>query len=288
MLLNPYIIVMKTRLMLATLITFLVLGALLTSVFWVLMWYFQVTGPWLMAGIVFLVFFMVGIQWAIGPAIIKATVPMKKATDPFLLDTVRKLARQAELPMPEVFVVEDPTPNAFAFGRTQSSSSVAVHRGLLQRLNNEEVEAVLAHEIGHIKHRDSMVMTIASALPSLLYYAVFFGTLMMGSRDRKGGGVNYLGAWIGGMLAQFIGTLVVLYLSRVREYYADSFAGYTTHKPLALASALKKISGAPAPKTSTPSLRGFYISFPSAVEFLSTHPPVEKRVKALEKMARGE
>jgi heat shock protein HtpX len=211
-----------------------------------------------------------------------------------------------QIPRPKVYLVEDKTPNAFAFGRTQASSAIAIHTGLLDSLTKDEVRGVLAHEIGHIKHRDVLVMTLASALPAILYYIVYFGAIMASSRNRDGGGVNYLGAMLGGMVAQAIGTLLVLYLSRVREYYADDYSAHVTKSPGSLASALGKITyglartrAAPAPAN----LRMFYIADPKAAaseyaadmarekktgglrEIFMTHPLTYKRIAALKAVA---
>ena len=188
---------------------------------------------------------MLGVQWYLGPSIIKwatGAKELKQENAPEVFEMVARLTKKAGLPMPKLYAVQNPTPNAFAFGRTQSDAGIAVHTGLLQALSKEEVEGVLAHEIGHINNRDVAVMTIASILPVALYY----GVLIFG-RDEDGAGSLF--TWIGAFAAQIVGQVMVMWLSRQREYFADEFSARLTGNPLALMSALAKItySGA-APK----------------------------------------
>ncbi|MEM2974683.1 MAG: zinc metalloprotease HtpX [Candidatus Micrarchaeia archaeon] len=180
---------------------------------------------------------LVGIQWYIGPVIVKLVSGAKVVDEsqaPELHAMISELSNIAGIPKPQVCIVDNPTPNAFAFGRTQKSSYVAVHTGLLQRLNKNEVRSVLAHEIGHIKNRDVAAMTMASVLPVFLYY-IF---LMVGGNDRRDSILTFLGA----VIAQFIGQLFVLWLSRQREYYADAYSSRLVKDPIPLARALVKIS----------------------------------------------
>jgi len=287
------------RLAWAMFITFFIMGALLWGIFWAVAWLLGITGSALMYGVFLFIGFMVFIQWLIGPTIVRMTTGAKECTDQRILAMVYAIADKARIPRPRVYMVNNPTPNAFAFGRTQASSNIALHTGLLERLSQEEVNSVIAHEIGHIAHRDMIVMTLASALPAILYYIIYFGVIAASSRNRDGG-VNYMGAWIGGMVAQFLATLLVLYLSRVREYYADSYSSNITKKPNDLASALAKISYN-LTQTRTPSpaaMRSFYIADEVSskysaqmekekgsgfMEIFMTHPLTYKRIKALEK-----
>ena len=267
---------------------------------------------------------MLGIQWYLGPVIIKWVTGAKELTAaeaPELHQIVEKFARTASIPKPKIYIVNNPTPNAFAFGRTQHDSGIAVHSGLLQVLGKEEVEGVIAHEIGHIKHRDVIVMTIASVVPIVLYYAVIiFGGSGRNDRDRGG---NFIVVWIGAMIAQFLGQLLVLWVSRSREYYADEFSAYATKKPVSLMGALAKISyvSAKAPADSNSMVKAFYFSSASAgeaafageiagiiakgnereiadaienekkkggFELIMTHPLTYKRLDALLKIKKGE
>lgn len=181
---------------------------------------------------------MLGVQWYFGPNIIKMATgakELKYEDAPQIFEIVERLSRKASMPMPKIYLVNDPSPNAFAFGRTQNDSGIAIHTGLLSVLNQEEVEGVIAHELGHINNRDVAVMTLASVLPVALYY----GVLIFGS-DREGR--SSLGAFLGAFVAQFIGQLMVMWLSRQREYYADEFSARLTGNPTALMRALAKIS----------------------------------------------
>ena len=263
-------------------------------------------------------FVMIGVQWYLGPVIIKwatGAKELKREQAPELFDIVQKLTGKANLPMPKLFIVNNPTPNAFAFGRTQKDSNIAVHTGLLSVLSKDEIEGVLAHEIGHINNRDVAVMTLASVIPVLLYY----GVLIFAPRGRND---NWgIGPLIGAFAAQFVGSLCVMWLSRQREYFADEFSARITRNPPALMSALAKItySGA-APKSAGGSsmVKALYIAEPGSAkmsfaeiasaikggneqelaaaiekekknggwEFLMTHPLTAKRLERLLKVKK--
>jgi heat shock protein HtpX len=183
---------------------------------------------------------IIGIQWWLGPYVIKLATgakEIKQEDAPEIYQMVKNLASKAGLPMPKLYIVEDRTPNAFAFGRTKSDSAIALHRGILSYLDKQELEAVIAHELGHINNRDVAVMTLASVLPVILYYGVL---IFFPRRDERGGGS--LLAFFGAFIARFIGELCVLWLSRQREYFADEFSARITNRPLSLISALVKIS----------------------------------------------
>ncbi|MBS3068075.1 M48 family metalloprotease [Candidatus Micrarchaeota archaeon] len=209
---------------------------------------------------------MLGIQWYLGPSIIKWATGAKELSiehAPEIHQMIEHFARIANIPKPKLYVVNNPTPNAFAFGRTQSDAGIAIHVGLLKILNKEEVEGVLAHEMGHIKHRDVVVMTVASVIPVILYYAV----ILFGGRDDRRGG-NFFLVWIGAFIAQFLGQLLVMWVSRSREYYADVFAAHATRKPLHLMTALAKISyvSAHSKGNAEGMVKAFYFSNASASE----------------------
>ena len=262
---------------------------------------------------------MIGVQWYFGPVIIKWATGAKELTRekaPELFEIVQRLTQKAHLPMPKLYIVNNPTPNAFAFGRTQSDSNIAVHAGLLSVLNKDEIEGVLAHEIGHINNRDVAVMTLASVLPVMLYYGfIFFGS------DREGR--SSLMTIIGAFVAQFIGQLLVMWLSRQREYFADEFSARLTGNPVHLMSALAKITygqAAGAAKSGTGSMASaLYIAEASgakisvaeiasairtgdemalaaaiekekkggAIELIMTHPLTSKRLERLMKLKKG-
>jgi len=297
---------MKPKLLWAIIVTFLIMGGFLAAIFWVALQIFGITGLPMIIGIIGFVGAMTLIQWAISPSLIKRITRLKELKDPEIKEMIQRLSKEAGIPEPKLYIAPNDSPNAFAFGRTQKSSAVALHKGLIEQLNKEELEGVIAHEIGHIKHRDTTVMTIASALPMILFYVVFFGSMMAGGNRR--GGSGFFGAWIGGMIAQFIGSLVVMYLSRVREYYADTHSAYLTENPEGLANALNKITSyKPKPSPSrfgrrrrkNPNenmMKNFYIAEPSKMkasgkkarssftEIFMSHPLPEKRIKNLRKI----
>ena len=308
---------MQLRVMVTSFLVFGVIAGIIALI----MWWTGIAGSgsilfWLAVSLA-----MVGVQWWLGPVIIKwatGAKELKRESAPEIYEIVERLARKANLPMPKLFVVNNPTPNAFAFGRTQKDSNIAVHSGILSVLNREELEGVLAHEMGHINNRDVAVMTLASVLPVLLYY----GVLIFAPRDRNEGIGGSIGVFIGAIVAQFIGQLCVMWLSRQREYFADEFSAKLTGKPSSLRSALAKISyGAAAgkPAESGNMVRALYFAEPSGNkmnaaeivgaigsgndaklaeaienekkkggwEFLMTHPLTAKRLERLMTIKKG-
>ncbi|MEM4368159.1 MAG: M48 family metalloprotease [Candidatus Anstonellales archaeon] len=226
-------------------------------------------------GIILVYAIILAIEFFLSPYVVRWVTGCKPA-DPVihaeLIQMVEDIAKRANLPKtPTVYIVEDPSPNAFAFGTFQSNSSVAFHTGILSLLTMDELETVIAHEIGHIKNRDTMIMTIASLIPIILYYAVYY--LLVG-RDRERSIITVILGMIGAFIARLIGQLIVLYLSRLREFDADAFAKRVTNKPAALASALAKISYLNALQYrsmygmngSKSIMNAFYISTPTAAD----------------------
>ena len=210
-------------------------------------------------------------QYAIGPAIVAATTRLhylKSGENTWLESTVKELAKKIDLPMPRLATVPDNTPNAFTFGRTTSSATLAVHEGLLRQLNQNEIRGVLAHELGHIKHKDYVVMTVLSALP-LIAYMIAQVTLRAGmysggrrnNKDNSGAALLAIGAI--SFAIYLITFLIVMRLSRLREHYADAFSAYVTGSPRHLASALAKITYGLSISPKTPEgARAFYIEDP--------------------------
>jgi len=210
-------------------------------------------------------------QYAIGPVIVAATTRLhylKPGENPWLESTVKELAEKTDLPMPRLATVPDNTPNAFTFGRTTSSATLAVHEGLLRQLNQNEIRGVLAHELGHIKHKDYVVMTVLSALPLIAYMIAQF-TLRAGmygggrrnNKDNSGAALLAIGAI--SFAIYMITFLIVMRLSRLREHYADAFSAYVTGSPRNLESALAKITyGLSISPKAPEGARAFYIEDP--------------------------
>lgn len=213
---------------------------------------------------------------------------------PELHAMIDRLVQQADLPKPKVAIIQSKVPNAFATGRSPSAAAVAVTTGLLETLDRREVEAVLAHEITHVKNRDMAVMTIASFFATVAQFIMrmgFWGGFGMGRRRRDNVAVIYLGS----LLVWIISFFLIRALSRYREFAADRGAALLTGSPATLASALVKISGTMQriPERDLREVEGlnaFFIIPASArqslLELFSTHPALEKRLAYLERLQR--
>lgn len=224
--------------------------------------------------VAFLAILFILLQWAISPLIvrlaIRGRVAVTPATNRWLYATVAELADQAGVPRPKIWTIDDRTPNAFVFGRTLRTAELVVTRGLLETLNQDEIRAVLAHEVGHLRHRDVMAMTVVSAVPLLAYILARAGfeAIRHGRfRGKRGGEAAAIAVLVAivSYLVYLVTQLLVLYLSRTREYYADAYSGAATRDPHLLASALTKITYglSLAPKKEEPSgLRAFMIGDP--------------------------
>ncbi|PKP70231.1 MAG: protease HtpX [Alphaproteobacteria bacterium HGW-Alphaproteobacteria-5] len=208
------------------------------------------------------------------------------ASAPDFYGMVRDLARRAGLPMPRVYIVEDASPNAFATGRNPENAAVAATTGLLQMLDRDEVAAVMAHELGHVRNRDTLVMTmvatIAGAISMIANFALFF-------RGGNGNGGNAVAAILAVVVAPFAAMIVQMAISRTREYGADAAGAEISGNPAALASALAKISGAARQRPTqaaaqNPAAVQLYIVPTSVSDLFSTHPATEKRIAALQAM----
>ncbi|MGQ3412671.1 zinc metalloprotease HtpX [Natrinema sp. LN54] len=215
---------------------------------------------------------------------------------PQLHGSIERLSQQADLPKPKVAVVDSKVPNAFATGRNQRNAAVCVTTGILNTLDQEELDGVLAHELAHVKNRDMMVMTIASFLSTIAFMMVRWGAFFGGGhgRGRQGGGGGIVVAILVSLVVWIISYLLIRALSRYREYAADRGAAAITGNPSALASALLKISGE-MDKVPKDDMREeaemnafFIIPIKSGVigRLFSTHPPTEKRVEQLRSLER--
>ena len=196
-------------------------------------------GVYLILGLVFL-----GIQYLVSPYLVQLMMRVKwvsQEEEPELHQMVAELAEQAGIPKPRVGISQISIPNAFAFGRTMRDGRVCVTEGIRSLLSKQELRAVLGHEISHIKHRDMMIISLLSVIPLILYWLSW--NLMwgrrLGSKRESGGYAALIG--LGVLLAYFITNLLVLYGSRIREYYADSGSVSIGNPPQHLASALYKL-----------------------------------------------
>lgn len=191
---------------------------------------------------------IIGLQYLIGPSIVSLTMRIRwvnEVEEPELHRMAAELAEKAGLPKPRVGVSEIDLPNAFAFGRTQKDGRICVTRGILRLLSRDELRAVLGHEMSHIKHRDMAFITLLSVIPMILYWVAWsfmWGGMLGGSRDDRNGGGNYtVFIGIAAFILYFITNLLVMYGSRIREYYADKGSVDLGNQPHQLASALYKL-----------------------------------------------
>ena len=213
---------------------------------------------------------------------------------PRLHETITRLCAIADIPKPRVAIVDTPVPNAFATGRNPGNAVVAVTTGIMDKLTPAELEAVLAHELSHVKNRDVMVMTIASFISTIAFYFVRYSLYFGNTGQRRNGG-SILLVWLVSLGVWLLSFLLIRALSRYREFSADRGSAVITGQPSNLASALMKISGV-MQKVPTEDLRkvegmnAFFIipalSGSTIMELFSTHPPVEKRLEALEKIQK--
>jgi heat shock protein HtpX len=217
--------------------------------------------------------------------------PVTREQLPRAYETVERLTQKIGIPMPKIYVIPADSPNAFATGRNPSHASVAVTHGILQLLNDEELEGVLAHELGHVNNRDILISSVAATLAGAVTmianmgkWAMIFGGYGGGSRDRRGGGLAALFMLI---VAPIAATLIQLAVSRSREYQADATGAHFTGNPYALASALQKLDAYSRrlPLQATPSTAHLFIIQPflgmSFGSLFSTHPPIAKRIERL-------
>jgi heat shock protein HtpX len=219
--------------------------------------------------------------------------PVTREELPRVYAVVERLTAKAGIPMPKIYVLPTESPNAFATGRNPKHAAVAVTHGILALLNDDELEGVLAHELGHVRNRDiltsSIAATLAGAITILARMAFWFGAMASfgggDRRDREGGGI---GAIFMLLLAPLAAMLIQLWVSRTREYEADASAARLTGNPYALATALEKISGVSrqVPLMASPNSAQMFIIAPllsgaTFASLFSTHPPVKERIKRL-------
>ena len=211
-----------------------------------------------------------------------------RAQAPEFYDMIAELAKRADLPMPKVYIMDNPQPNAFATGRNPENAAVAATTGLLQNLSRDEIEGVMAHELAHVKNYDTLTMTItatiAGAISMLANFAMFFG-----GRDRNNG-MGAIGSILLMILAPLAAMIVQMAISRTREYSADRLGAQISGQPRSLASALSKISGLAhrvenQTAEANPATAHMFIINPLSGarmdNLFSTHPATENRIDAL-------
>jgi heat shock protein HtpX len=219
--------------------------------------------------------------------------PIGEAEAPMVYRIVRNLATKAQIPMPKLYLIPAPTPNAFATGRSPQHAAVAVTEGILRIMNEEELEGVLAHELSHVLNRDVLISTVAatiagaiSMLANMAQWSMFFG----GSRDEEGRGTNPIAMIATIIFAPLAAMLIQMAVSRSREFQADASGAQLTRRPMGLASALAKLHQANqvVPMDANPATSHLFIVNPlsgrSLANLFATHPPIEERIARLRAM----
>lgn len=221
--------------------------------------------------------------------------PIEEQDNPRFYGIVRTLAGRAELPMPKVYIIQDDSPNAFATGRNPEHAAVAATTGIMRLLTDEELAGVMAHELGHVKHRDILVSTVAATFAGAITYLAHMAQwgAMFGGRsdDDEGGGI--FGMILMAILAPIAAMLVQMAISRSREFGADAAGAHISGNPLSLARALQKLElgSQQIPMHANAATAHMFIVNPltggGMMSLFSTHPPIAERVNRLEELSRS-
>ncbi|MHB8482511.1 MAG: zinc metalloprotease HtpX [Nitrospiria bacterium] len=211
---------------------------------------------------------------------------------PELYSTVNFLASRANIPMPRVYMIDNPTPNAFATGRNPQHAAVAVTSGILNVLNREELAGVLGHELAHVEHRDILISTIAAAIAGAISMLANMAqwSMIFGGRDDREGNGGLIGSLVMIIVAPIAAMLVQMAVSRSREFEADRGGAIISGNPMSLANALRKLDRAShqIPMDANPATAHMFIVNPltggAFFKLFSTHPPMEERIARLEQM----
>jgi heat shock protein HtpX len=223
--------------------------------------------------------------------------PLDEAQAPGLYRIVRELAAEAKIPVPPIYIIQDDSPNAFATGRNPSHAAIAVTKGILRILSEDELKGVLAHELSHVKNRDTLIMTIAATLAGAITYlaqmaqwAAIFGGGRRSDDEGAGGGGGLIGMLLMAILAPIAAMLVQMAISRGREFEADASGARLCHRASGLERALAKLEAAARqePLNATPATAHLFIVNPltsgGLATLFSTHPPIEERIARLRAM----
>ncbi len=242
----------------------------------------------------------VGSYWFSDKIVLKMTgaQPVDESSAPELFRMTQNLVQRANMPMPALYIIDDPQPNAFATGRDPKHAAIAVNSGLLNLLSRSEIEGVVAHELAHVKHRDTLTMTVVAALAGAIMLIAQFGHIAAmfggGGRDEDGEGTNPLVFIAMLIVAPIAASLVQMAVSRAREFEADAMAARLTGSPQGLIGALTKLEQGAAripTHSMSPQTAHLCIVNPffggrgaALANLFSTHPPMEKRIAALSKI----
>ena len=280
-----------------TMKTFLLMGLLTVLLVFVGQWLGGQNG--MIMAFLFAVVMNFGSYWFSDKIVLKMyhAREVTRSDAPDLVQIVEELAGRAELPMPRVYMIANPQPNAFATGRDPQHAAVAVTDGIMRTLTRDELRGVIAHELAHVKHRDILIGTIAatfagaiSMLANMAQWAMIFGGGRSSDREEGGGGIGALAMMI---VAPIAAMLVQMAISRSREFQADEGGAKIAGNPLSLANALRKLETRveQIPMDANPATAHMFIVSPLSgrglASLFSTHPPMEERIARLEAMVYG-
>ena len=246
----------------------------------------------LVVAFVFAALMNLGSYWFSDKIVLRMYRAQQVGPDHLLYRVVERLAVRASLPMPKVYVIPDPSPNAFATGRNPSHAAVAATDGILKALSEHELEGVIAHELAHVKHRDILISSVAATIAAAImmvarmaHFAALFGGY--GNRDDRGGGTNPIALLVMVIVAPLAAGLIQMAISRSREFAADAGGAAIAGNPYGLADALRKIDAIShrVPLDANPATAHMFIVKPFSgggmMSLFSSHPPTEARIRAL-------
>lgn len=226
--------------------------------------------------------------------------PVEEHELPQIYSIVRNLVARADLPMPRVYLIDSPQPNAFATGRNPKHAAIAVTSGILQTMSTAELEGVLAHELSHVQNRDILISSVAAMLAAALSIFARMAMFMGGGRNERNNPLGAIAGLLSLILAPLAAMVIRMAISRSREYQADASGAALTGSPLNLASALAKLGAGTAriPMQVNPAISQLFIDNPlkafgrgrgggGLMRLFSTHPPIEERIARLQQMASG-